>query len=205
MQSFYLPCYPVGPKEEQGVRAVRAAKMMVLDGDIVKYRQRLKKDPEPLNLEGRVKQEPKESPEAAGSKRALPVDQEDPKKETTRRRQADQESPDRSRRGKSPGGERKAKEEPKEERTEFVVLREAEREPSSEREQSSAEESSEEEEADFGRSPSGSLEVGKETWSLPGARPRNPRRAQGGRKLSALWEAQGVVRRAEAPGQPGSP
>jgi hypothetical protein len=53
MQTFYLPCYPLSPEGNQGVGAVQSAKMMILDGDIVKYRQRLKEDPKPLDLKGR--------------------------------------------------------------------------------------------------------------------------------------------------------
>ena len=136
MQSFYLPCHPLGPTEDRGVRAVQAAKMMVLDGEVVKYRQRLKSDPQPLRFGESVKEKPQEPPRESEHARSA-----SPKRERTPRRERDDSREDkgapkkrrhRKRPTKNPGGEEeeleKAKEERSEESVDPVVLREAKRE-----------------------------------------------------------------------------
>ena len=143
------------------MRAVQAAKMMVLDGDIVKYKQRLKIDPEPLNLKRSVKREP-----SPGQKE--PRRKASPRKETSEREPAEargDESTSRKvhrkrRRAKSQGGEQET-EQVKEESEEkppadAVVLREAKAEILS------PESGSGSLEADYERSPS-SLEEEEES------------------------------------------
>lgn len=47
--SYYGPVCPLAPGEAQWVQKVASTKMMVVQGDLVKYRQHMKVDPKPLS------------------------------------------------------------------------------------------------------------------------------------------------------------
>ena len=48
--SYYMPVYPLAPTESQWVQKVSSTKMMVVQGDIIKYRQRMKVDPKVITM-----------------------------------------------------------------------------------------------------------------------------------------------------------
>ena len=72
--SYYLPCYPFAPKDEVWVRRIESTRMMVIAGDIVKYRKKMREDPtkiQPKRVEeSKETRPPGKSPET--KKRPLP-------------------------------------------------------------------------------------------------------------------------------------
>lgn len=45
LQSYYIPCYPMAPKDDYWVQQIGSTKMMTIGDGVVKYKQRMRVEP----------------------------------------------------------------------------------------------------------------------------------------------------------------